>query len=282
VTPSPLRPEDLHFLCALLHDRTGVVVDASKDYLIDARLAALAGDEGLEGVAELVAKLRSGNHGRLRQRFADAMLTKETSFFRDLTPFLALESSIVPDLLRQRQRERRLVVWSAGCSTGQEIYSVVMLILEHFPELRSWSLEMLASDISEEALGRARSGSYSLLEVNRGLPVAMLLKYFKQNEMEWQLRDEAKDMVSFFQLNLVQPWPVLPPVDLLLMRNVLIYLDVAARQRVMERVRQALRPNGYLILGSAESSLGADAPFVPTHIKQTVVYRQRHARGDKR
>lgn len=282
MSPGPLHAADLHFLCALLYERTGVVLDASKDYLLDARLAALASEEGLEGTAELLAMLRSSNGTRLRKRFAEVMLTKETSFFRDLVPFVALQSTIVPDLVARRREERRLVIWSAGCSTGQEVYSVAMLLLEHFPDLASWSLEMLASDLSEDALARARNGRYSLLEVNRGLPVAMLLKYFEQREMEWQLQDHVRRMVSFFQLNLMQPWPVLPKVDLLLMRNVLIYLDAAARSRVLENVCRVMRPDGYLILGSAESSLGTDVPLVPVHIDNTVVFRQRAAAWENR
>lgn len=272
---------DFDFLCSLLHETTGVVVDASKDYLIDTRLAALARAEGLTGVPELVRRLRSNNSVRLQQRFIESMLTKETSFFRDFYPFRSLEESILPELVSIRRHDRQLVVWSAACATGQEVYSIAMLVRERFPELLGWSLDLIGTDISEEALARAVAARYSQIEMNRGLPSGYLVKYFDQDGLEWCLRDEVRRMVRFFQLNLVRGFPPMPRCDLVLLRNVLIYFDANQRVRVLQEICQALRPGGMVLLGGAETMVADGCCLEPVQIGKAVAFRHRGRPGDR-
>lgn len=272
---------NFEFLCRLVYESTGVVVDASKDYLIDTRITAFARGEGLRGVPELVHKLRSSHSAGLQQRFIETMLTKETSFFRDHYPFDALVSVILPDLIRERSRERQLVIWSAACATGQEIYSLAILIRERFPELCSWALDMIGTDVSEDALERARGARYSQLETNRGLPSPFLLKYFDQDGLEFCLRDEVRRMVRFFQINLVRPWPPVPRVDLLLLRNVLIYFDSGLKSRVFREVCRVLRPGGYLLLGGAETMVNDGSCLEAVQLGKAVAFRLRSQSGER-
>ena len=270
---------DFEFLCGLLYEGTGVVMDASKDYLVDTRLTALARAEGLSGVADLVRRLRSGSSARLQQRFVENMLTKETSFFRDHHPFDALAATILPELVGERSRERQLVIWSAACATGQEIYSVAMLIREQFPALTTWSIDLIGTDISEEALARAQTGRYSQLEIGRGLASQFLLKYFDQDGLEFCLRDEIRRMVRFLPLNLVRPWPSMPRADLILLRNVLIYFDASLKSRVLREVCRVLRPDGYVVLGGAETMVENGSCLEAIQLGKAVVFRQCSAAG---
>jgi chemotaxis protein methyltransferase CheR len=266
--------EDLGFLCSLVQSQTGVVLDASKAYLFENRLSGMTRTEGAASMAELVSRLRGSGDPALQQRFIDCMLTKETSFFRDLLPFNALRSGILPELVEARKSERRLHIWSAACATGQEIFSVAIMIREHFQELLGWTLELRASDVSKEAVSRAVVGRYGSLEMNRGLPVTLLLKYFTQSQLEWTVRDEVRRLVGFFVLNLVRTWPPMPMCDLILLRNLLIYFDSASRRKVMARVTRQLRPGGYLMLGGAETTVDADLPLQPVFVDKALFFRR--------
>ncbi len=265
---------DLGYLCDLVQVHTGVVLDSSKAYLFENRLTGLARTEGVGSVAELVSRLRGNDDVSLQHRFIDCMLTKETSFFRDLLPFNALRSALVPELVEARRTERRLVIWSAACATGQEVFSVAIMIREHFAELLGWLLELRASDVSRDAVLRAEEGRYGSLEMNRGLPVSLLLKYFTQSQLEWTVRPEVRRMVSFFVLNLVRPWPTTSLCDLILLRNVLIYFDAEARRKVLLKVTRQLRPGGYLMLGGAETTVDADLPLQPVFIDKALFFRR--------
>jgi chemotaxis protein methyltransferase CheR len=183
------------------------------------------------------------------------MVTTETSFFRDVHPFETLRTTVLPDLLRRRRAERRLGVWCAACSTGQEPYSFALLVREHFSELAGWRVDILATDLSADVLARARAGRYGQIEVNRGLPAALLVKYFRQHGATWELNEDVRRMVEFRELNLTRPWPALPPADLIFLRNVMIYFDVETKRSILGRAARALRPNGYLLLGGAETTL---------------------------
>jgi chemotaxis protein methyltransferase CheR len=205
----------------------------------------------------------------------ELMTTNETWFFRDLRPFEVLRSSILPELLTRRSDERRLHIWSAACSSGQEPYTMAMIISEHFPQLASWNVRIIATDLSTEILDRARAGRYSQLEVNRGMPAALLVKYFRKVGNEWHISDAIRRQVEFRELNLVEAWLVLPLMDLVFLRNVLIYFDVETKKSIFGRVRRLLRPDGYLMLGGAETTLNIDDAFERTAFDRAGAYQLR-------
>ena len=278
--PEQLAAGDFEYVRALVREHTGIALDMSKIYLVNARLLPVARDAGLPSVATLIRGLRSRPYGDLHVRAVEAIVTTETSFFRDFFPFDALQREIVPGILEARRGGlRSLTIWSAGCSSGQEPYSVAMMLSEHFPELASWTVRVLASDVSRSVLERARTGAFSTVEVNRGLPASLLVKYFRQDGGSWVIRDEIRRMVTFFHNNLVRDDPTLPQVDVLLLRNVLIYFDVDTKRAILERVRRHLRPGGLLMLGTAETTLNLDERFERLRIGRAVFYR---AAGEER
>ena len=252
---------EFDYVCRLVRDRSGVVLEAGKEYLVDARLTPVARQAELGSVSELIGRLRAGPDGGLAVRVVEAMVTTETTFFRDLHPFETVRTTVLPDLVRRRRDERRLTVWFAACSTGQEPYSVALLIREHFPELAGWRLDLLATDLSADVLARARAGRYSQLEVNRGLPAALMVKYFRQHGAVWELNEDVRRMVEFRELNLTRPWPALPRADLVFLRNVMIYFDAPTKKAILDRVAKVLRPDGYLLLGGAETTLNLSDSF---------------------
>src|SRR5262249_53053714 len=185
----------------------------------------------------------------------------ETSFFRDIHPFDALRKTVIPDLVRARQSTRRLNIWCAASASGQEPYTVALLLKEYFPELKDWTVAIIATDISREMLRRSKEGRYSQVEVNRGLPINLLLKYFRQEGAFWQLRDDVRSMVDFQPLNLAAPWPQMPAMDLVLLRNVMIYFEVETKKSILRRVARVLRLDGYLVLGGAETTFALDDSY---------------------
>ncbi len=252
---------DFAFVRTLVRERTAIVLEDSKQYLVNARLAPIAAKEGCADVGELISKLRKHSYGPLSQSVIDAMTTNETFFFRDKLPFDALKQLVVPALLPSRSASRTLNIWCAACSSGQEPYSVALSLLESFPELASWKIQILASDISHEMLERTRDASYSQLEVNRGLPAPFLLKYFDRDGLRWRLKPQVRSMVSVKEVNLISAWPAMPPVDIFFLRNVLIYFDVDTKKKILTKVRRVMAPDGFLFLGGAESTLGIHDDF---------------------
>ena len=275
VTPVPLSPADFEYVRALVRARSAIVINPDQGYLVESRLSAVARREGFASVGQLVAGLRSGGGVDLQVRVVEAMTTNETSFFRDVHPFENLRLSVIPELVRRRAATRRLTIWCGACSTGQEPYSLVMLLREHFPALASWHVQILATDLSEEILTRARHGRFTQLEVNRGLPAALLAKYFTKDGPEWQIRDEVRAAVRFEQLNLTGPWRPFPPMDLVLLRNVLIYFDTTVKKQILGRVRGVMQPDGFLLLGGAESTLNLDDAFERAETGRSGYYRIR-------
>ncbi len=189
------------------------------------------------------------------------MVTTESSFFRDHHPFEALRNVVLPDLINRRRPERSLNIWCAASSHGQEPYSIAILLRDHFPELAGWKVTLLASDLSREVLARAREGRYNQIEVNRGLPAALLLKHFEQHGTDWQLKLPVRHMVEFQEINLARPWPALPRMDLVLIRNVMIYFDVETKKDILARLASLLRPDGYLVLGGAETTINLNGSY---------------------
>jgi chemotaxis protein methyltransferase CheR len=221
----------------------------------------------------LIAQLRTQPGNGLCRQIVEAMVTTETSFFRDHHPFEALRKIVIPDLLDRRRAERRLHIWCAACSSGQEPYSLALLFREHFPELAGWTISLLASDLSREVLARAREGRFNQIEVNRGLSAALLMKYFEQHGTDWQLKPALRGMVDFQEINLAQPWPALPRMDLVLIRNVMIYFDVETKKAILGRLARLLRPDGYLLLGGAETTFNLDDSYRRVETLKTGFYQ---------
>ncbi len=258
-----LRPENFEFIRATLRERSAQCLEDDKAYLVETRLQPIARRHGHASVDDLVLRLRGRRDERLLGEVIEAMTINETTFFRDAAPFEVLTRTVLPALLRQRAASRCLHLWSAACSTGQEPYTLALILRHHFPELAGWTVRLLASDLSAAVLDRARRGVFSELEVSRGLPPELLRTYFHQHGHRWQIDAALRQMVEFHRINLTGPWPVLPPLDLVLMRNVLIYFDVPTKQRLLEKVRGVLRPDGYLLLGGAETTHHLDDGWIP-------------------
>jgi chemotaxis protein methyltransferase CheR len=256
-----LGTPDFEYLRDLVRTHTAIVLDSGKEYLAEARLAPLLHEAGCSSLPELLTLLRAQQFGGLHRKVLDAMTNNETWFYRDVNPFTALSKVILPDLMVRRAASRRISIWSAGCSTGQEPFSIAMLIRESF-HLANWTFSILATDFCRTALERAQAGLYRQMEVNRGLPANLLTSYFRQEGLCWRLRPDIIAMVTFSLLNLAEPWgSAIPPVDVVFLRNVLIYFDIPTRKTILARVRNVLRPDGYLFLGGAETTLNIDGNF---------------------
>lgn len=256
-----LSPLDFDYVRRLVRERSAIALDESKGYLARARLDTLARQEGLASADELVGRLRSEPGDSLRSKVVEAMTTNETSFFRDVRPFELIRGQLIPELMRRRVQERRLTIWCAACSSGQEPYSVAMVLHEHFPTLDGWDRSIVATDLSSEMVERARAGRYSQMEVNRGVPATLLVRHFRRDGLDWYVQDSIRRMVEFHRANLVGEWPIMPRPDLVLLRNVLIYFDTDTRRQVLSRVSRTMSPDGYLILGGAENTLGCEDLF---------------------
>lgn len=268
---------DHELIRSLVFAESAIALEAGREYVVEARVNALAKREGLPDATEFTSRLRAAPRGPLLRKLVDAMTTNETSFFRDLHPFESLKETILPNLIRHRKGENRLHVWCGAASSGQEPYSLLMLLSEHFPELVTWNLRFLATDLSSQILTRARAGRYSQFEVNRGLPAQLLVKYFTRQNGEWEVSPKLRRQVEFSELNLIQDWPVMPFMDLVMLRNVLIYFEPAIKRQILERVRRVMRPGGYLLLGGTETTLGLVDAFERIQLNKTTVYRLRSA-----
>lgn len=262
----------------LVHRRSAIYLEEGKEYLVESRLQPIVQASGERTLDRLVSRLRSSPEGSLHAQVVEAMTTNETSWFRDRHPYDAFESVILPDLLACRARERRLTVWSAATASGQEAYSIAMVLHERLAADPGWDVRVLASDLSEQMVHRARAGRYSQLEINRGLPAARLVRHFSRAGTEWQVNEPLRRLVEVRQLNLAAPFPPMPPIDVTFLRNVLIYFQVDSRRQILQRVRRVLRPGGYLLLGTAETTLDVDAFERVPHDKATV-YRLRGGEG---
>ena len=256
-----MTPDDFNYICRLVRERSAIVLEAGKEYLVETRLGPVVRDLDLGSISNLVTRLRAAPDNGLAGRVIQAMVTTETSFFRDLHPYDALRAHVLPELIERRRTDRRLSIWCAAASTGQEPYSIALLIREHFPELVSWEVKILATDISTEILERAGRGVFTQLEVNRGLPATMLVKHFQQRGNCWELNEGIRRAVEFREMNLCRPWPPMARMDLVLIRNVMIYFDVETKKEILGRVARILRPDGYLLLGGAETTLNLDDSY---------------------
>jgi chemotaxis protein methyltransferase CheR len=249
------------YLRCLLHERSGLALLGDKQYLIESRLMPVARRHGHAGLSELVRAARNPGSELLRTDIVEAMTTNETFFFRDKTPFEHFTETMLPQLLQARSNRRRLRIWCAAASTGQEPYSLAMLLDENARKLAGWKVEIIATDISHEVLDKAKAGLYTQFEVQRGLPINFLMKYFKQVGDMWQVSPAIRQMVQFKPFNLLDDIAPLGSFDIIYCRNVLIYFDAETKADVLWRMADILAPDGYLLLGAAETILGVSERF---------------------
>jgi chemotaxis protein methyltransferase CheR len=258
-----VTPNDYGHLRGLLKERSGLMLSADKNYLVESRLLPLARKAGLFNLKGLVAKLKGPDAEALIVEVVEAMTTNESFFFRDKIPFEHFRETIIPTLLVARAREKRIRIWCAACSSGQEPYTLAMCLKEMGKQLAGWRIDLLATDLSGEVLEKARKGMYSQFEVQRGLPVLMLIKHFSQLGDRWQIAPEIRDMVQFQQLNLLNDFSQFENFDVVFCRNVLIYFDQPTKIDVLDRLAHVTAPDGFLALGAAETVVGLTDAFKP-------------------
>jgi chemotaxis protein methyltransferase CheR len=269
-TPSPPAAASL-YLRKLIQQSSAIVLDAHKDYLLQARLWPLVQREGLQSWEELVSRLSGPSGVMLRQRVIEAVTTHETSFFRDIHPFDAFRAHVLPRLAARRPGVP-LNVWSAASSTGQEVYSLALIAAQQGePKV---PVRFYATDISTEILARARAGRFTQLEINRGLPATYLVRYFQRDGVDWRIKDEIRNQVDFRILNLIGAWPALPEMDVIFLRNVLIYFDVPTKKQILGRLAALMRPGGLLFLGSVESTLNLCDRFTELRLGKATCYER--------
>ncbi|HBE72250.1 MAG TPA: chemotaxis protein CheR [Planctomycetaceae bacterium] len=269
-----INDAEIQSIAEFVHRKSAIQLDASKAYMIESRIIPVLQRHGLSSITELVSELARPSAFSIHDDVINSLTTNESSFYRDQQPFDALRNVILPKLINQRSDQKELRIWSAACSSGQEIYSIALTIREHFPELLGWRLRLFGTDISKDILDKAKAGYFSKAEVARGLPPALAEKYFDKSGDQWQIQSCVRDMVTFTHLNLAEHWPASIPqqFDIVLLRNVLIYFGVDTKAEILTRVRRRLASDGLLMLGAAETTLNLDVPFTRQRIGQTTCY----------
>ena len=273
---STMTAVQFDYLRDLVRKESAIVLEPGKEYLVESRLAPIARREGMESVGDLVQRLVTSPAHPLRNVVVDAMTTNETSFFRDIHPWQAIREHILPELIETRRPTKRITVWCAASSSGQEPYSLAMLIRDDFPELANeWDVRIVASDLSESMVKRCKEGLFSQLEVNRGLPAAMLMRYFHREGADWRIDDSIRKMVDPRIANLVVPssLPQAGGFDMVMIRNVLIYFDDATKGKILTDIHGRLRRDGVLMLGSAEITTGSAQQFARHQHGKTIFFR---------
>lgn len=267
-----VSPDTFSYISALVHKESAIRLAPGKEYLVESRLLPLARKHGLTGanaVDQFVRKLKASPNRTELAVIVEALTTNETSFFRDTTPFTALRTEMLPALGARNPASRTLRVWSAAASTGQEAYSIAMTLMEAGHE----NFTIFGSDLNSIVLEQARQGLYSQLEVNRGLPAPLLVKYFDRAGASWQVKDVVRRKTSFAQHNLLHPIPAGARYDIVFLRNVLIYFDLPVKQDILRRLKAVLTPGGFLVLGAAETTVGVDPAWERLNLARTSVYR---------
>jgi chemotaxis protein methyltransferase CheR len=253
---------EFDFLRKFLRDRSGLVLSDDKQYLIESRLVPVARRNGLASISEIVAKLRT-QAPALEAAVVEAMTTNESFFFRDKTPFEHLRDEMMPALLAARAGQKKLRIWCAAASTGQEPYTIAMILADMAAKIAGWRIEILGTDLSTEVLDRAKAGLYTQFEIQRGLPIQLLMKHFTQKGDQWEISPAIRSMVQYRPLNLLRDFSSLGQFDIVFCRNVLIYFDQGTKIDVLSRICRMLAPDGYLTLGAAETVVGLTAAFKP-------------------
>lgn len=258
-----MSPADYDYLRQFLKSRSGLVLSNEKQYLIESRLLPVARKNGLDSIAALVAKLKDSRESKLAEAVVEAMTTNESFFYRDKLPFEHFTQVMIPELLKARASTRTLRIWCAAASTGQEPYTLAMCLKEMESRLAGWRIEILGTDISNDVLERARNGTYTQFEVQRGLPIQMLLKYFTQQGDSWTISPQLRSMIQWRKFNLLDSFASFGPFDIVFCRNVLIYFDQPTKADILNRISRVLSPDGFLVLGAAETVVGLADCFKP-------------------
>jgi chemotaxis protein methyltransferase CheR len=267
-----LSTTDYEFVQKLLLERSAIRIGAEQEYLVRSRLEPVAKLAGLSDLPALIELLRRQPYGILHSQVVEAMTINETSFFRDVHPFETLKHVVLPEIIARKGADQTLRIWSAACSTGQEPYSLAMLIAEN-PKLTGWRVQITATDLSRSTLSKGHQGCYNALEVGRGLPARMLVQHFERAGTAFQIRNQLRSMIEWRQLNLAGRWPIFPIFDIVFLRNVLIYFQPATSEAVLRKARAALHPQGYLFLGTTENMLGLSVGFETVTKGKTILYR---------
>jgi chemotaxis protein methyltransferase CheR len=270
-----LDPHDFEFLRSFLMERSAIVLGEDKHYLVASRLGPVARQFGIDSVAGVVQHIRATSDEEVATSVVEAMTINETLWFRDVKPFAALRQHVIPTVMERNQATRRLSVWSAASSTGQELYSVAMTLQHDFPQLEGWNVSLVGTDINATVLEKARAGKFSSLEINRGLPADMMARYFTRDGASYVIDESIRKVVSFSQMNLAGTWSAfLPTFDVILLRNVLIYFDNPTKERIIASACKQLAPSGFLFLGSAETVFNLSTELVPVNVAGTTVYEK--------
>jgi chemotaxis protein methyltransferase CheR len=270
-----LTQAEFTFVSQLVRKEASIVLAPGKEYLVEARLIPVARAVGSPSVTEFLADLQRRPNPANQRKIIDALTTNETSWFRDREPFAALTDVVLPELVKARTSTRKVRIWSAASSSGQEAYSLAITMQERLPA--GWNYEIMGTDISTEMVKRAEAAEYSQVEVNRGLPAAQLVQYFERAGAHWRITPQLRRNVSFRLMNLTTPLPAMQPFDVIFLRNVLIYFDVAVKRTVLQNVARLLRPDGWLFLGAAETTIGIDDNYERVAAGRTSAYRVRSA-----
>lgn len=254
-----------------MKDETAIVLESTKEYLVECRLTPVSKELGFASLDALIQHFKTAPREEIKLKIIDAMTINETLFFRDIHPFELLKSKILPEL-KAKKNSKRLDIWCAAASSGQEPYTIAMILKELSVQFQGWNINIIASDISEKMLAKAKEGSYNQMEVNRGLPLAYLTQFFEKKGPNWQINKEIRDMVKFQKINLIHPWTI-PKMDLVFMRNVLIYFNIETKKDIVKRVEETLNPDGYLFLGGAETTMGINNQFARVGIDKFPCYQ---------
>jgi len=256
-----MKAEDFQTLASVLKQRSGLALTEQKSYLLESRLMPVVRQRRMNNLEELAAAVRKGGDESLVTEVVEVMTTNESFFFRDNRPFDQFRDVVLPSLLESRASSKRVRIWSAACSSGQEPYSLAMILKEMSAKLAGWKFEIVATDISNDILSKAKAGVYSQFEVQRGLPIQLLVKYFKQTEDGWEIDAGLRSSIQFRYFNLLESMATLGTFDVVFCRNVLIYFDQATKADVLKRIRAQMPKDGFLYLGGAETVLGITDQF---------------------
>ncbi len=268
-----IQPSDFKYICEFIKNASGIVLEPGKEYLVENRLSVLARKIKIENFEKLIAKLRQEDSNDLRQKVVDALTTNETSFFRDKHPFESLKSAILPEIIKKRSAVKQLNIWCAASSSGQEPYTIAIVLKEMSYLLNNWKINFIASDISEEMLERCRQGIYTQLEIGRGLPAHFLPKYFNRHKNCWQIKQELRTMIDFRPFNLCKQWPYMPNMDIVFLRHVLVYFNNDTKTEILGKIRSLLKPDGYVFLGVGDNPKALDKSFTRTEFSTSACYK---------
>ncbi len=273
-----ISPEEIKLITKYIHDISGIYLDESKKYLLETRLSTIVEEQGCSSYHNLYVKAKTDATKVIERKIIDAISTNETLFFRDSTPFQLLQHKIIPELIDARSTPNPLLktplkIWSAASSTGQELYSVAIILQELLGDLSKYSIKLLGTDISDAAVAQASGGKYNKFEIERGLAIDMLKKYFTMTGQTWKVNDQIRAMATFRKLNLMLPFTGLGKFDVILCRNVAIYFTLEDRKKLFNKIADSLEPDGYLIIGSTESLTAICPQFIPKRHLRSIFYQ---------